>query len=549
MSVDLAVVPHLERTSSARRPIGGIVGRGADELALLRLGRALGKDAVLLAPPHSSFVGEWDACSVTGRDEWEHVLAAGRLAEVEGAFAVAWLDRDATLHLARDPIGERSLFYAHVGDQLAFASSVKALVSVVPSSLNAHALPAYLSYGYVPGRETLADGVFELLPGERVSFADGGLRREMFWSLPPEDDPPRPEEEYRETLRAKLEAAVVRRLPASGPLAATLSGGIDSSLVVALAGRLYDGPVTAYSLSFGRGIPNEIPFAALVAKHCGVPHRVVELAPRTVMDSFDATLGSLSKPIGEPLTVANALLFETIAPEAAVVLNGEGGDPCFGGPKNVPMILQEIYGNESRERAYLLAHRRCFADLPQLLAPELLAATRLEEVVAPHLSDPRWPTLVNRLSALNVVFKGGHHILTKVDQLSRAGGVLARSPLFDRAIVEAASRMPADLKLNGAVEKYILKRAVDDLLPRAILDRRKSGMRVPVEAWLEGRFDRFARERILDGLAPWGLFSPAYLEALLRPREAPIPRRGVKIWLLLSLEAWLRTTLDIPGSG
>jgi asparagine synthase (glutamine-hydrolysing) len=147
------------------------------------------------------------------------------------------------------------------------------------------------------------------------------------------------------------------------------------------------------------------------------------------------------------------------------------------------------------------------------------------------------------------VFKGGHHILTKVDQLSRAGGVLARSPLFDRAIVEAASRMPADLKLNGAVEKYILKRAVDDLLPRAILDRRKSGMRVPVEAWLEGRFDRFARERILDGLAPWGLFSPAYLEALLRPREAPIPRRGVKIWLLLSLEAWLRTTLDIPGSG
>jgi asparagine synthase (glutamine-hydrolysing) len=548
MPVDLAVAPHRERTGSVRRPIGGIVGPGIDELALARLGRALGEDAELLAPPHRSFVGEWDACSVKGRHEWERVLAAGRLAEVEGAFAVAWLDADGTVNLARDPVGERSLFYAQVGDRLAFASSVQALMSVVPARLNEHAVPAYLSYGYVPGRETLVDGVFELLPGERVSFAHARVRREMFWSLPAEDDPPWAEDEYRETLRAKLQVAVVRRLPESGPLAATLSGGIDSSLVVALARRLYDGPLTAYSLSFGRGIPNEIPFAALVAKHCGVPHRVVELAPRTVMDRFDATIGALSKPIGEPLTVANALLFETIAPEAAVVLNGEGGDPCFGGPKNVPMILREIYGRESRERAYLLAHRKCFADLPQLLVPDLFAATRLEEIVAPHLTDPRWPTLVNRLNALNVVFKGGHHILTKVDQLSRAGGVLARSPLFDRTIVEAASRMPADLKLNGTVEKHILKRAVDDLLPQAILERRKSGMRVPVEAWLEGRFDRFARERILDGLAPWGLFRRPYLEALVRPGETPIPRRGVKIWLLLSLEAWLRTTLNISGS-
>jgi asparagine synthase (glutamine-hydrolysing) len=144
--------------------------------------------------------------------------------------------------------------------------------------------------------------------------------------------------------------------------------------------------------------------------------------------------------------------------------------------------------------------------------------------------------------ALNVEFKGAHHILTKVDHLSRPYGVRPRSPLFDRQIVELALRMPARVKLKGPVEKYILKRAVADLLPREIVERPKSGMRVPVEAWLEGRFGRFARERLLDGLAPYSLVRPRYLEDLVKPGiAAPPPRRGAKTWLLLSLEAWLRT--------
>ena len=167
--------------------------------------------------------------------------------------------------------------------------------------------------------------------------------------------------------------------------------------------------------------------------------------------------------------------------------------------------------------------------------------------MTPHLCDPRWSSLVNRLMAMNVTFKGGHHILPKVDQLSRSYGVLPRSPLFDRGVVDAALRMPADLKLRGTVEKYILKRAVEDLLPAEIVARRKSGMRVPVEVWLQGKFDRFARERLLDGLAPYGIIQRSYLEELARPdKRLPPPRRGVKIWLLLSLEAWLRTVLATP---
>jgi asparagine synthase (glutamine-hydrolysing) len=556
-SADLASSP--EPAHGFRAQIGGVVGAGVDAVTLARFARALGPGRQLLATFGRSFVGDWDAChaagSSVGANELELLARRGRLCEVDGAFVLAWLDDDG-LHLVRDPVGERSAYYAHVAEGVAFASTLRPLLDggLVPRVLNADALPAYLSFGYLPGRETLVQGVYGLLPGQHLVFRGDRVRDERIWTLPGEDERPEDEEVYRRRLRTRLEQAVSWRLPASGPVAATLSGGIDSSVVAALASRLHGGQVSTLSLSFGRGIPNELEFAAAVAAHCGTDHHVVELAPRAMMERFDATVAALSTPIGEPLTVANSLLFEAASQHAAVVLNGEGGDPCFGGPKNVPMLLHELYGPappgagaHHLERSYLVAHRKCFTDLGRVLDPELIAGGALEAMVSPHLHDPRWSSLVNRLIALNVTFKGGHHILPKVDQLSHPHAVLPRSPLFDRGVVDAALRMPADLKLRGSVEKYILKQAVEDLLPAAIVTRRKSGMRVPVEVWLDGKFDRFARDRLLDGLAPYGIIRRSYLEELARPdKQVPPPRRGAKIWLLLSLEAWLRTVLAQP---
>ncbi len=540
---------------SARRIVVG--GAGSHAAA------AQGVD--VLDPPATTLVGEWDACTdgsgrhLLKRSDWEAVVRSGELGAVTGAFALAWLDPGGALHLARDAIGERSLFYASTPEGLTFASTVRDLLAAgVPAYLDTGAVSAYLAYGYIPGRRTLVEGISELLPGEHVEVRDGELRRGRLWSGPPEDAAPDTDRRYSEELRGILERAVTRRLPDDGPVAVTLSGGIDSSLVLALAGRLHIGDVTAHSLSFGRTAPNELAYARLVALHCGVDHHIVDLSAKRVIEGFDASIGALSKPIGEPLTVANTLLFERTASSARVVLNGEGGDPCFGGPKNVPMLLREIYGPGALEqpeghleRSYLRAHRKCFDELARAVDTP---PGELEAELFDHLHDERWPTLVNRLTALNVTFKGAHHILAKVDHLSRASGAVARSPLFDRDVVDAALRMPAQLKLNGRVEKYVLKQAVEDIVPRLIRDRRKSGMRVPVEAWLTGRrFDRFARERILDGLAPRGLFRRDYLESLVRPGEHPPPRRGAKIWLLLSLEAWLRVVLDgarpLPRNG
>jgi asparagine synthase (glutamine-hydrolysing) len=430
----------------------------------------------------------------------------------------------------------------------------------------------------VPGRETLVEGVCELLPGEIVTLQRGALSHGPYWSLPRDDAlaPARNgadgasaapdataghegEAALRQRLRAELERAVVRRLPAGEPVGATLSGGVDSSLVVALARRLHDAPVLTYSVSFGPQYANELPYSSLVAEHCATQHRIVELPPEAVVQHLDDAIGLLNEPIGDPLTVPNALMFRETARAVGVVLNGEGGDPCFGGPKNLPMVLAELLGDGAnagaaeryaRERSYLRAHQKCFDDLTDLLAPavrEAIGEASLERHLAPYLADPRYSTFVNRLMAINVTFKGGHHILPKVDALSAPFGVLARSPLFDRAVVEVAFAIPPQLKLRGSVEKYLLKQAVSDLLPRAILERPKSGMLVPVEGWFQGPLLPLARARLLDGLAPYGLFQRGYLERLLAGRLGGLrPRHGAKIWLLVTLEAWLRTVFQPP---
>ena len=217
-------------------------------------------------------------------------------------------------------------------------------------------------------------------------------------------------------------------------------------------------------------------------------------------------------------------------------------------------ILAELFGDlyngdAHRERwhraaSYLRAHQKCYDDLAVMLAPDARAAVahgELEDWVTPYLEDTRWKSFVGRLMSINLLCKGAHHILGKVDALSGPFGVLPRAPLFDRDVVETAFAMPPQLKLRGTVEKYLLKEAVRDLLPREIIERPKSGMLVPVQGWFRGPLLPQARERLLEGLAPWGLFERGYLERLLDGRLAGIhTRRGVKIWLLITLEAWLR---------
>ena len=509
------------------------------------------------AAGQSSIQADFDCCRLDGAKlaaagEFEAAIAAGRLAAITGAFAFTRVDASDTLTLARDAVGERTLFYAETPAGLAHGASIRDLVAsgFVEPRLNLRAVAKYLAYAYLPGRETLVEGVREVLPGEAVRYGPRGLERSFYWQLPSNPPSQASENELASELRRLLEKATRRLLPPAGErVGAFLSGGLDSSLVVALAGHLHDGLVHTYSVTFGEGYANELPFSSLVARHCGTKHCVVELSPATVLASLDETIASLNDPIGDPLTVPNALLFREAAESVGVVLNGEGGDPCFGGPKNLPMVLSEIYGGlpgaDTREASYLRSHLKCYDDLKDMLSPrmlEALAAAPLEEELAPLLRDASVPDYVARLQALNIRLKGAHHILPKVDALSRPAGILPRAPLFDRDVVEFSMSVPARLKLKGSIEKHVLKEAVRDLLPPEIIARPKSGMLVPVEAWCRGPLLAAARERLLDGLARYDLFRRDWLERLLAGRLGGLrPRHGAKIWLLMTLEAWLRT--------
>jgi asparagine synthase (glutamine-hydrolysing) len=207
-------------------------------------------------------------------------------------------------------------------------------------------------------------------------------------------------------------------------------------------------------------------------------------------------------------------------------------------------LYTQLSDAPSREASFLRAHLKCYDDLARMLAPRVrdaLRAAPLEAAIAPMLADPAWPDFVARLQAMNIRLKGAHHILPKVNALSAPFGIVPRSPLFDRDVVELACEIPSHLKLYGSVEKFILKQAVRDLLPDAIIARPKSGMLVPVEGWFHGALLPAARERILDGLAPYDLFQRPYLDGLLAGKLGGLrPRHGAKIWLLITLEAWLR---------
>lgn len=516
----------------ARVRIGGVVWPGevpAD--AVVRLRAALGEGARVL-------VGDGRVHDADP-DRWPE------RADTPGAWVTAEAARG-SLTLRRDPVGHRSLYWASPRrGALVFASTLAGVLAtgLVPGALNPAAVARFLVYAYLPGVETLVQGVYALPAGSELHFDGAEVRVRAVWRLPPADAQPPDEATLRAELRAELDTVVGEHLPPEDqPLLATLSGGIDSSLVLALARRQRGGPARALSITFGAPHRDELEWSGLVARHVGAEQEVVTVSPGDVRARFDDTVQALSVPNGDPLTVPNLLLFEAARAHGDTLLNGEGGDPTFGGPKNGPMLLSALFDDEPPGPAYLRAHQRLYDDLEELLAPDLRAEAHLRDMEAAVEADlAERPGLVDALMAVNVVYKGAWHILPKVDQLGGRAGVRPRSPLFDVRLVERAFRMAGPMKRRGAVEKYLLKEAVRDVLPAAIVDRPKSGMMVPVEAWFSGELQAWAGERLLESpfLAP--LVRRPVVEDMLRGRRLGLrPRRGVKLWCLLTLESWLR---------
>lgn len=483
----------------------------------------------------------------------EHGARMGR--HIPGIFALAIYEPYTNrLVLLRDPCGARTMYYTFAPNGSCWFATRLSTLSRLPAVRRELSLPAlrdYLTCSFVPGERTMWRNIYELRPGSALMLPE--RQKQTYWT-PSESGGGAADdtlEVYADRLKPVLADAVRRRLPDStSPVGASLSGGVDSSLVVALAAKEHGTErVHTYSIHFGAGYANELAFSNLVASHCGTRHTILELPIRLIQAHLEETHALLDDPIGDPLTVPNLLMSRHAAQEVGILLNGEGGDPIFGGPKNGPMLLHELYGESSdaeRIDAYFRSYQKCYDDLPRLLTPEVREALRHEPpqdtLLLPYLGDDApMHHYLNRLMQINVLVKGSDQILTKINNLTGPCGLLGLSPLFDVRVAEAGFAIPPAYKREGAEEKTILKRAVADLLPTAILTRPKSGMLVPVQKWFKEDLNRYARGMLLSKQSR---IRPYIRQEVLREwldyRPAPFPRQGVKLWLVLALELWLR---------
>ncbi|MEL6340426.1 MAG: asparagine synthase-related protein [Myxococcota bacterium] len=488
----------------------------------------------------------------------------GFATQVRGDFVLAFFDGE-SVRLLRDGAGMRTLFWAHDGERFLFASESKALL-VSPRMrrvIRSGAVAQFLTFSFVPGAGTMLEGVSELPAGHQVLIRHGTVPspKRYFFFERAESAPESQsgtvvdEDEWVERFSRTLASAIHDRLPGTAPFGVFLSGGLDSSAVVAALARRLGPGIPTWSIHFGPNYANELDYAREVATRWGTDHEEVHIEPRHFLPRLRRVVWHLDDPIGDPITVPNFELARRASARVRWVFNGEGGDPLFGGPKNIQMLLHHWYGGiergpRFRERAYLTSYRRAFDEISRLLTPEALSGISyerdLEAVLTPFFDSEPPRLFLNKLCAINIRLKGAHLILPKVERMLAANGVTSLSPLFDSRLIELSFAMPPTLKLRAGIEKVIIKRAFADALPDSVLKRPKSGMRVPVHYWFRKETRSYIR-RLLSprAVARAGIFRPERVKQLLDYNtDDGAGRYGIRLWMLMTFELWRRIVVE-----
>ncbi len=511
----------------------------------------------------------------------EVILAAYRQwgkdcpSRLQGMFAFAIYDKRAgKAFLARDRAGEKPLFFWFARGELRFASELKALLAApeTPRRINRAALDCYLTMGYIVREHCILEGMRKLPAAHALLFntETGAVRLWRYWSLPDfdPDSPSPPEEELVDGLESLLAEAVRRQLAADVPVGLLLSGGVDSSLITALAVRGGNRPKT-FTVGF-REFPqfDETQHAALVAEHFGTEHTVLE-AGEAKAELLPKLALQYDEPMVDPSMIPTYLVSEQISQRCKVALGGDGGDELFGGYhaasrvaalqqkyRGVPSVAREAaaslsaslpVGSKGRE---FLAHLGAdmASDVPPFspyfdkagrkrLLPQLadwpLAAEDIRQARIPSTPDP-----VQRITRFDFANYMAEDILVKVDRASMLNSLEVRSPFLDVPVIEFAfGRVPSHLKATPTDRKIILKKLATRLLPKGFDFKRKQGFGAPLESWLQaGSWRRLFEDVLFDPGAP---FSKPEVEKLFRGLEAG---RCVKNQLfgLALFELWRR---------
>ena len=521
-----------------------------------------------------------------------------------GMFALAlWDKRIGRLFLARDRIGIKPLYYYFDGETFLFGSELKALMAFrnFPKNIDADAVPLFLHYQYIPAPRTIFQNTYKLLPGHHLIYNGRDLKTDAYWTLPQAGASGQSfegkEEDIVDELDNLLGEAVSGRLISDVPLGALLSGGIDSSLVVALMQKISNSPVRTFSIGFREQGYDEAPWAAKVAKHLGTDHTEFYVTPEEAIDIIPRLPEIYDEPFADASAIPTSLVARLARSKVTVALSGDGGDEQFAGyvrywstramattfqrlpesvRKSLGLALERIPSSWV-ERCYLpwrhLLPQRFnvanFIDKWEKLV-SLMGRVRLEELyrmticlwpeedlrrlLGGGLAETQfeetfretegWPVL-SRLMRVDQKTYLPDAMLTKVDRASMAVSLEVRVPLLDHRVVEFTSKIPDSLKYRGGKGKYLLRRLLARYVPESLFERPKMGFGVPIEDWFRCEL----KEMLLDYLSPErlkreGLFDETLVERRIREHLSGQANHQYRLWALLIWEMWRERWLE-----
>ena len=509
--------------------------------------------------------------------------------DLDGMFAFAlWDDSRQNLLLARDRMGEKPLYYYAGPDVFVFGSELRALLQhpSVPVTLSLESVARYLLFECIPAPHSILTDIAKLPSGHTLVVSPGDKPRlARYWDIRFSPDYSLGEPEWRERLQAQLEASVKSRLVSDVPLGVFLSGGIDSGTIAALATRAsLPGPLQTFTVGFEEPTYDERPFARQISEHCGTEHHSITFSSRDALGLMDTVGELLDEPLGDASFLPRYALARMTRATATVVLSGDGGDELFCGYPTFPadrparwlrrLLPQAIQRTVLRTVVEQLPHSLHYGSVDFLLKqfvrglpyePEVRTqlllggltpseqAGLLSQAVQCSLNafdpyaeltrtieDTSLRDPMERMIYQHCHFYLADQTLVATDRSTMAAGLEVRAPFLDPALVELACRIPTRFKLrNGVVTKYLLKRTIGDLLPSAIVSRRKQGLGVPVAAWLRGPLRNVLWQRLAPArIARRGLFEPAAIAQLIGEHLSGRANHRKILWNLLMFDAW-----------
>ena len=514
-------------------------------------------------------------------------MGANCVKKLRGMFAIALYDeRKRSLLLARDRLGKKPLHYALHQGRLFFGSEIKTILAVAPelADVDHEGLLQYFYFGYIPDPYTAFSQIRKLPPGHLMEYANGKIEIRQYWDVPKYGTHPTvSEEECLQELERRLEEAVRIRLISDVPLGALLSGGVDSSIVVALMARVSSGPVKTFSIGFRAEQFNEAEYARLVAERFGTQHHELILDPN-LEETLVYLSGMLEEPFGDSSMLPTYYVSRIAREQVTVALSGDGGDELFAGYDrylvamerrkfdHVPRWLGQLYREQLHQHIPAgmygknlawnasLSPRDRYIDgvsyFPALHREKSLFSREFIES-AKSFPDPlkQWQEYydeapasdaLSRLMYLDVKTYLTGDILTKVDRMSMATSLEVRVPMLDHEFVEWVASLPVDWKFRTGIRKYILKKLAERLgIPSPLLHRRKQGFQLPLVDWMRSEMkDQFLRVLLEPRTLQRGYFKPEAVRALVEEHARGRRNRSGMLWRMLVLELWHRNFME-----